>query len=187
METDDKKVAWILGAGFSKPLGGPLLNGLISPQMAGDFVNWHEFHEHPTSEGYDKINCAEAVLRIYERGCAKTNATYWTNPEEFLDRLDWAARDSTNLWALRIWKLGPAVNIAPDDKVSVDALQEEFVRNVRLLRREAIRFIAGACSYFTSNARNVNQLELWAPYFAGRTSCAKTTSSSRSTTTTYWT
>src|SRR5260221_4827914 len=37
------KVAWILGAGFSAPLGGPLLKGLLTPSA------WHQVkHEYGT-------------------------------------------------------------------------------------------------------------------------------------------
>jgi len=32
LNTQEKKVVWILGAGFSKPLGGPLLKDLLAPR-----------------------------------------------------------------------------------------------------------------------------------------------------------
>jgi hypothetical protein len=40
MAGDDKRVVWILGAGFSVPLGGPLFRGLISKEMHRTLTNW---------------------------------------------------------------------------------------------------------------------------------------------------
>jgi len=176
MAGSDKKVVWILGAGFSRPLGGPLLNGLISPQMIGDFTNWADFQEEKTPEGYDKIGCAEAVHQIYSLGCAQKNATFWSNPEEFIERVDLARRDTTNLWDFRIRKLYPAKSLAMrqlDPLTALDPMRGLpspddlpllFVNDMQLLHREAVRFVAGACSYFTRDPRDIRNSELWMPY-----------------------
>src|SRR4051794_35737177 len=107
MEPEGKQsVVWILGSGFSKPLGGPLLDELISMQMVGDFSNWPDFYHEPnTPEGDDKVKCAEAVYEIYERGI-KPPSKLWSNAEEFLERLDVACQTTTNLWPFRIRQLG---------------------------------------------------------------------------------
>ncbi len=77
------KTVRILGAGFSKPLGGPLLTELFTEESLGKVeltypdVEW----THPTSNfGRDAWNAF----------CAKQdrNIPLWSDPEEYLDRLD---------------------------------------------------------------------------------------------------
>jgi hypothetical protein len=165
MVADDKRVAWILGAGFSRPLGGPLLDGLISRPMAGDFLNWTDFNQLRTPQGYDAVHCAEAVHGIYKRGCRVKHSTFWTNPEEFLERLD-EAQDTTTLWDFRIRKLVPdAPPDPPPAKPSVSELRALLVHDMKALRREAIRFVSGACSYFTHGVgHKIQTREAWHPY-----------------------
>lgn len=176
MSASAKKVAWILGSGFSRPLGGPLLDGLISRQLVGDLRHWPDFTEDPTVEGHDKVKCAEAVEAIYRLGCEQKHATFWSNPEQFIERLDWASRTTTNLWAFRIRQLVPDTRLAVrqlDPLNALDPLQgmprgvdlsQLFADNVKLLRREATRLVAAACSYFTRDVGHIAKQELWMPY-----------------------
>src|SRR4051794_23663942 len=73
-------IVWILGAGFSRPLGGLLLPQLLStsfmPRMAaafGDGAWWSE---------------PRGLLELHARGI---QGAIWQDAEEFLDVLDTAA------------------------------------------------------------------------------------------------
>ncbi len=89
---EDKRIVWILGAGFSKPLGAPLLED----------IQYGESH-------FSKLRSktAEAAHWLYNHGrrfalgrSVSWNWTFdgetlWANAEEFLDYLDTAATAST--------------------------------------------------------------------------------------------
>ncbi|HVR63662.1 MAG TPA: hypothetical protein VMU50_17295 [Polyangia bacterium] len=84
------KRGWILGAGFSRPLNGPLLDDLLRflPKWvvkAG--LPTIEGKENPTLEDFFALR--SEVARAYCRyGMAQG---HWSNPEEFIDHLESAA------------------------------------------------------------------------------------------------
>jgi len=106
-----KRIVWVLGAGFSAPLGGPLLRGLLSP------MSWHDLQAHYADTKL--LGAAEAWAvclyhygRNYEEGALITqfvtvpmryparNAAQerrittgdgeylWSDAEAFIDQLD---------------------------------------------------------------------------------------------------
>ena len=73
-------------------------------------------------------------------GCEQKHATFCSNPEEFIERLDWACRDTTNLWAFRIWKLVPDQPLAVQQPVPVIPVKLPTVhRNFGLILHSASR------------------------------------------------
>jgi len=99
------KIVWILGAGFSRPLGGPLLKDLLqldcfaaleASYPKGDYPKLHSPH-------------CQAVHALYHAGSTDSDDSkngrivhglgrqrIWSNPEEFLDYLDTAALPQTD-------------------------------------------------------------------------------------------
>src|SRR5260221_9199477 len=103
------KVAWILGAGFSAPLGGPLLKGLLTPSA------WHQVkHEYGTRfPSVFRLEGAWASTlyqygRKFELGdlfpSISGGEQLWGDAETFIDELDAEAV-----------RLATIPNIAPQD------------------------------------------------------------------------
>lgn len=77
------KTVWILGAGFSKPLGGPLLTELLTEESLGKVVLTYP----DVKWGHPASSFARDAWNIF---CSKQdrNIPLWSDPEEYLDRLD---------------------------------------------------------------------------------------------------
>jgi hypothetical protein len=70
---------WILGAGFSKSLGGPLLDDLFAGWLVKDIrVKFPAFAEQPLADVTSKL-----VARFEEQ-----QHTLWRDAEDYLDRLE---------------------------------------------------------------------------------------------------
>lgn len=154
-----KKIVWVLGAGFSAGLGGPLLTRLLS-ENAG-----HEIDaRYPKSE-FPELHTEPArnVRRAYELGLSdaslrsprinpQASQSIWANAEDFLDYLDTAAdvdpdhgKPHPNAKRLGQFLQGFSINHTLDE-----------------LRVAARRIIAAECSAFL---KDVNPLrEQWQPY-----------------------
>jgi hypothetical protein len=90
----DGKIVWILGAGFSKSLGAPLLSELLTPESRERvLMAWpNKFGDHAI---------ARSIVNLYLGGVhgprhAKPMEKHWEHAEEFLERLD-RARDGADL------------------------------------------------------------------------------------------
>jgi len=97
---------WILGAGFSKPLGGPLLKDLLWPEVLNKIATTYEEERFPKLRG----GTVTSALWLYQFGTrfarghgdlvkvqgAEEGAQFWDNPEEYLDLLDVAAQDDSS-------------------------------------------------------------------------------------------
>jgi len=102
----NKRVAWILGAGFSVPLGGPLFRELISDEMLRRLIQWDEYTQAkwmaqcPHGDGWNGLQLnagvsARIVAWLYEAGLGKEGtAKLWEDAEQFLERLEIAASGS---------------------------------------------------------------------------------------------
>lgn len=180
-----RKVVWILGAGFSVPLGGPLFRSLISGETLRTLRGWDHYvaQTHSSSirtpggtkvmevpaESFSRLICA-----LYEAGLASPGATnrLWGDAEEFIDRLA-IASESNSMLANDVRecvsRLGKSWHDQADATASFDAV--EFVRwqrGLMLLHMEALRFIGGACTAFLlragDNPKVVDESEQWEPY-----------------------
>ena len=93
---EGRKVVWILGAGFSAGLGGPLLQRLLSPASENDIKARYPDPIYPTLYG----RRADYLRNLYSHGLGLEYAVHnkprrgevmWGNAEEFVDYLDTAA------------------------------------------------------------------------------------------------
>ncbi len=80
MSDERKRIVWILGSGFSRPLGGPLLKELLSPQRGAMAAARYQ-------EEQDRYNEPRRVFAM------RQHHNLWENAEEFLDMLDHARKD----------------------------------------------------------------------------------------------
>jgi hypothetical protein len=160
----DKKIVWILGAGFSAPLGGPLLTQLFAPQcldVLSDFF--------PTT--FEPVEFVD-VMRAYHYGTRfrhgrslghvggvpqdTVGAALWEDAEQFLDFLD-CADDATNGKAHRK-AIGRAL---AGYAVSLERPREEMraAQRVGPLPGLARRLLAAECCRFLVFANP--QSETW--------------------------
>jgi hypothetical protein len=180
---DFRKVVWILGAGFSVPLGGPLFRGLISREMHRTLSNWGIYarrtHEvsAPTEGGPQRIDVnavdfGSIIWELYAAGLGtEPNPKLWSDAEQFLDRLEIASREPDGPLGIDVKAALAQVgtNWKPDEPRS--GARQSILLNSHGLEeahREAIRFVAGACSLFLvralQNERVVDESEQWDPY-----------------------
>ena len=134
----DRKVVWILGSGFSKSLGGPLLYHLLSHRGEA-FVQ----------AKFPKLD--RTVYRLFRQHLVGQNErpVYWDHAEEFLDFVSTAAQDGNKeqhdilrraLQSLMMYELTPTV--------------EEIYRN-------ALQCLAAECVFTTHTS---TESEAWRPY-----------------------
>jgi hypothetical protein len=141
-----ESIVWILGAGFSKPLGGPLLS---------DFFSEYSEHVFPAAIHGDR---SQSVYETYQRGLAAPNIypgpnlDLWTNAEEFLAYIE-------NALSL----LCQDVNT---DRHEVSALRKitKFSGALDFLQlyEDALQAVASRCRFVSENSDN--DAEAWKPY-----------------------
>jgi hypothetical protein len=136
MADTDGSVVWILGAGFSKPLGGPLLPDLLSKGTAENLAACY-------SEEYVKVHdgTARLVQRLYHHG--KQVEALWHDVEEYLDHLDSAAGQGENSPSAR--RLATMIaRVQEPPRVETRAT----FTDVKSLSASARRLLAAECSAF---------------------------------------
>jgi hypothetical protein len=146
---DARRTVWILGAGFSRSLGGPLLPDLLSPPT-NNFVqaiyggNRYIGAERPAELNAD-CEAARVVRELY-RDCggatAQPGTRFWDDAEAFLDQVDAAAHGGEG---------------SPAGRRLTNAFQLAFpgmpkLSTYDLLRDAARRLVAGACCAFVKDA-----------------------------------
>jgi hypothetical protein len=86
-------LVWIVGAGFSKSLGAPLLNELLTKESV---QRLEAAHPGGRDAGYQWAQPFHEVARLFEAGLrVKDGLGFWDNAEQFIERLD-HAEDNTN-------------------------------------------------------------------------------------------
>jgi hypothetical protein len=138
--SSDKKVVWVLGAGFSKSLGGPLLGDLLS----------HRGIRYVQAK-FPKIGSALDVYRAYWQHLkgaeeSRNQPIYWDHAEEFLEFLSDAAAGS-----------GPRHDILRQLFRDVNGNEPKL----STVLTTAIQCVAAEC-FFTSHANPKG--ETWDPY-----------------------
>lgn len=147
-----RKVVWILGAGFSRGVGGPLLPNLLSEQSWG--VARHVFPE-AKFPAVDHLDCGQTIL-FYRKGLTQQlgPAQLWKDAEDFLEQVDGAIADGDG---------------TPRHKRFCELLQSTWRPNEppgAMLRRvgsAARQVIAAECASFTFGV-NVSDSERWKPF-----------------------
>lgn len=174
---EQKKVAWVLGAGFSVPLGGPLFRDLISDRTLKALKSV-EAYQRRIVVGEDSVfvhNYSAGVyvlfMRLLREHGQGARAGLWDDAEQFLDYLDIASRKPKGAIAKAIKDELKRLNSTDEparwdnDASAGVALMRD---NMKLLHSEAVRFVAGACVTFLSAAEEepelVDNSEQWEPY-----------------------
>lgn len=156
---DEQKTVWLLGAGFSRPLGGPLLPRLLSPSSFKNLESRFE-KDHPV-----RSRAAKLVIRVFGYGTAYQfgkldnydnmnggGERLWDDAEQFLDALDAASRgNGDGPSAKRILEI--ANSVADDHRPAPP---------IALLNAAAQRLVAAECSLFAIDADTTT--ERWDPY-----------------------
>src|ERR1019366_4586399 len=150
MADDQKRVVWVLGAGFSAALGGPLLRNLFS---AGSEIEIAA--RFPTTK--------KALLHEPDAGVARTpyregkDRGLWSDAEQFLDYLDTASVErklNPHRAVIERVLAGANPNVARLGVTARYLLAAEccgFLENVDVLREQWEPFVAWACKSLTSN------------------------------------
>lgn len=164
------RVVWVLGSGFSKPLGGPTLDELFSARAHHELEAIYT-SDGPLSEARKKVLGGNTVLarRVYLLGCSRSNEPqliahdetlrgrlgyYWGDAEEFLDLLETAAQAPEDALARM---LGRLVGVLTSQQQ-----QGSVAQQIRGLRDGARRLLAVECSKFLVHANPAS--ERWEPY-----------------------
>lgn len=138
-----RKVVWILGSGFSKSLGGPLLKDLLSHrrrELVDATFSSQDFPKFPPKAR----RVAYEVFDHYRETSQK--AGYWADAEEFLDFVDVACIDGSSK--------GPVLEQLTSERSASTTIHQ--------LREWAILSVASECSTYTEGADLEN--EAWGPY-----------------------
>jgi hypothetical protein len=141
-------VVWILGAGFSCPLGGPLLNDLFSPVLQHKLEAQLPSLAHELAPIHDVYGFHELQEPV-----RKWNLP-WRHAEEFLEYVDIARRDGNEASAEHIRKL-------LWDRKPNGAPTEGYYQ---WLARQSKRYFAAVCSGFVPGRNEVRDEERWEPY-----------------------
>lgn len=152
------KRVWVLGAGFSAPLGGPLLRGLLSRTSERDILVRYPQKDFPLLHGVEP----DLVRRLYQYGLtdghlagadsSKRGEVMWTNAEDFIDYIDTAA------------EVRPSGSVNPHAERLAGIARDTFGRNIAplTLRATARRLVAAECCAFLENADPSR--EHWKPF-----------------------
>jgi hypothetical protein len=147
----EKRVVWILGSGFSKSLGGPLLNDLLSYRgeafVKAKFPNL----DRATYDLYRRH------LRDHPKNLGQP--VYWDHAEEFLDFVSTATREgSKERYDILLESLYPEPTfraLLTTKDPNADVLQK--------IRTNTVRCLAGECLFTTHTS---TRAEGWRPYIA---------------------
>ena len=144
MTQDSRKIVWVLGAGFSKFLGAPLLGELLT-RNASQRVK----AAYPDMVAGERTHDMSIVASVYEAG---KKDGQWSHAEEFLERLDWALDSPTAGRVLDAWSRDATTR----------GLHGMPQTGTEALRNNARRMLAAECCLFLKDANP--ELERWAPY-----------------------
>src|SRR5258708_1971546 len=156
MDSAHPLTVWILGAGFSKPLGGPLLDDLLSEEMKDRVDATYPNNDYlPSSRahvGAPEARAAEMVRHLYwlhgpSAHSAQRGQHLWSDAEAFLDYIDAAAQAGAEAPARHLRRL------AEDPDFPLETL-----------RHASRRLVAAACCAFLREP-NLNE-ERWQPYLS---------------------
>jgi hypothetical protein len=145
------KIVWILGTGFTQPLGGPMLNQLLSP---GTWDRLGSGSFDPSGLGHF------AVFRLFHYGRAykdgrpnhdpnRIGIEIWRDAEDFVDYLDAATEIG-----------GPAQAFIAKKLIDVDPTYSRL--NIDSLRFISKQLVAAECCAFLRAANP--KTERWQPF-----------------------
>lgn len=143
------KVVWILGSGFSRPLGGPTLKELFVPGTPETLMARFPSPKYPEVHGA----AAQAARRTFLKfqpfaeirpGTDRGGQVFWGDAEEFLDVLDTGvAAPADSPAAVRV-KLIVKMGLGSMGKAGTLGVREVAVAAKRLLVAESCGFLQDA-------------------------------------------
>jgi hypothetical protein len=161
----DESIVWVLGAGFSRALGGPLLRDLFSWGSENDIAaRFFPLFRGPQPDQAAANRAAAGAARVrwlYEYGlgpdrplssrqrCPVPGERLWTNAEEYLEYLDTAAETDGSPAALRL-------------EMIQNSTSDDLQKNWPALTGIAKQIFAAECSGFLVG--QTTALERWRPY-----------------------
>jgi len=165
------RTVWILGAGFSRSLGGPLLPDLLSPPTNNFVQALYARNRYigsldvdgPGENGKELRQDAEDVRQLYTACGGETSPRVmrlWDDAEAFLDQLDAAAHGYERA-RTRGEAEAPATSRLT--RAMIGALGHA-PRDWAALGDAARRLVAAACCAFLSDADTTE--ERWQPYIS---------------------
>jgi SIR2-like protein len=159
MDANGAKAVWLLGSGFSAPLGGPLLSDLFRQETREEILPFFPEADYP-----DLAESLPWVQKAFHLGVSKG---LWKNAEQYLAFVDDAYRGASTAKHQRIGKL---IVDATNGKESLDAATSGRHREFQEYRGKVIagfdrivkRGLASEVSRFL--IQNPPSSEPWLPY-----------------------
>ncbi len=165
-----EKVVWLLGSGFSKPLGGPLLRDLFRQQDEEDILPYFPDQDYP-----DLARALPWVQKCFHLGKHQGNdgaKGLWADAEEFLAYVDHAFSSSSPTPARKV--LGTLIDKAgrefdpskwfPKDPSRHFQHSNFNSRMPGSFDREVKRALAAECHRFLMHNGDESKSERWLPY-----------------------
>jgi hypothetical protein len=161
----ERRTVWILGSGFSRPLGGPLLVELLSPP-SNNFVqalykdNSYIGPPRPNgdaaSDELERARQAAEKVRVVYATCGGSTAAvgrrFWSDAEAFLDQLDAAAEGNPETPAAS--RMRRAISMAVGEAWPLVTIDD--------MRSAARKLVAAECCAFLKDPNLAE--ERWQPY-----------------------
>ena len=177
--TQAMSTVWVLGAGFSRPLGGPLLDDFFTQRLDGSLEAWvrdiNLSLQHPLGPAEElprrmrRHFCGRARddLETYRHDKELLKRRPWRDAEEFFELVDIAFSSSpavsNQLNATRLRAL-QALKRCSSDPNDFGKPDEEF-RQTKASMPDKIRwYMALACEAFLPESAELTWLERWSPY-----------------------
>lgn len=161
------KRVWVLGAGFGRPLGGPLFDDLMRPETKTHLAA--HFKDGPFTG--PSAGIYGVILQIYAYGSAFKHGTprelegrsgelIWNDAEQFLGYLDTAADAGPESSQFR--QLARIINSYVHTYQHQSLPPFNTAADARRVASAAKRIVAGWCSAFLVGANQ--STEAWAPF-----------------------
>src|SRR5579863_7503284 len=152
---DARKTVWVLGSGFSIPLGGPPLTGLLSLQSPENLLRQYPQAAKLHGPAATRVH---ALYRTHPMGVGGSGSfevrrkgdALWDDAEEFLDYLDVAAQPDPKNTNLHLKRLTPHAHAVGGQPVMVSQLSPA-----------ARHIIAAECCSFLERG---TESEQWTPF-----------------------
>src|SRR5580692_2596737 len=170
---DERKVVWVLGAGFSRALGGPLLPNLLSDESEGNLRVRYPVSTYRRLYD-DAAQIARGVFVIGLAGHERRQESLWADAEEFIDYVDTAAGLTLSNPLERVLALTGVDSREPNPHLErmrglVSRLTVNFNAHLKeipmsAIRAAARRLVAAECCAFLEAANTGS--ERWRPFRA---------------------
>jgi hypothetical protein len=145
-------VVWILGAGFSRSLGGPLLADLFTHERRNRVVA--RLPSQPAEVAARLSKNFGELTNLYRRIDEKDARSRppWSDPEEFIEFLNRAAADSEG-WSGKMLS-----------SQLMTAMMDQRPHTVQALPKRARQYLAAVCHEFAPDQKEAETAERWFPY-----------------------